>query len=332
MNRRIDSLPVCIPSESRVKQLGSVVLFAAVLTVLAVVEGCSAPKEADVSQSRPAFDLVGHRGARGLLPENSLPSFRRALELGVNTIEIDVVISKDSQVVVSHEPWMNHLICFTPEGASISEAEERSFNIYEMTYAEVARYDCGKGGHPNFSRQEAQSVRKPLLREVIEMGEQYTRTLGRTPSWYNIEIKSRPEWDGKYTPAPEQFMRLVYKEIVETGVTDRVIIQSFDMRPLRTTRSLDSSLYLALLVRRSNDQTLAENIEQLGFMPDSYNPNYHLVSDQLVEAAHERGMDLIPWTVNTLEEMRRLKAIGVDGIITDYPDLGRELIRPEGDR
>ena len=321
-----DDLPTDAFSDHRRRRLTSVFLCAAVLIILAVTEGCATLREAEVPSNRPAFDLVGHRGARGLLPENSLPSFRKALEAGATTLEIDVVISKDSQVVVSHEPWMNHLICYTPDGTPITESDERSFNIFEMTYEEVAQYDCGKGGHPNFPRQESLSVRKPLLSEVIEMGEQSTRELGGAPIWYNIEIKSRPEWDGKYTPSPDQFMQEVYEEIVEARVKDRTVIQSFDMRPLRVTRRLDSSIYLALLVRRGNEQTLAQNVAELGFVPDGYNPNYHLVDKDLVGEAHERGIDVIPWTVNTLEEMKRLRAMGVDGIITDYPNIGSELL------
>ncbi len=337
MDRRIDSLlagvpPSFIKGMFPKKRTGPTAFFAALvissLMISALIGGCAASQEdASIPPALSAFNLVGHRGARGLLPENSLPSFRRALELGVNTLEIDVVISKDSQVVVSHEPWMHHLICSTPEGAPVSEAQERSFNLYEMTYEEIARFDCGTRGHPDFPRQEAMAVRKPLLREVIEMAETYAQAHERPPVWYNIEIKSKPAWDSVFTPPPEPFMRRVYEVLAEEGVTDRTIIQSFDPRPLRVAHRLDSSLEIALLVGRNDEQTLAENIEHLGFTPEIYSPNYHLVDAALVEAVHARGMRLVPWTVNTLEEMERLKALGVDGLITDYPDLGRKLLQ-----
>ncbi len=275
----------------------------------------------------PNFEIVGHRGARGLLPENSIPSFRRALELGVNTLEIDVVVTKDEQVVVSHEPWMHHTICATSEGAPITQTEARSFNIYQMTYDEVAGFDCGTRGHVDFPEQETQAVHKPLLSEVIEMGEDFTRSTGRTPPWYNIEIKANPEWDGTFTPAPEEFMPLVHDVLAEAGVKDRAIIQSFDPRPLRVMHQLDPSLRYALLVGRGDEDTLAENIDDLGFVPYSYNPNYHLVDEELIEAARRRGMEVVPWTVNSIADMRRLMALGVDGLITDYPDRARHVLR-----
>lgn len=297
------------------------------LSAMLLLAGCSAGDADLATGSRPAFEVVGHRGARGLLPENSIPSFRRALELGAHTIEIDVVVSRDSQVVVSHEPWMHHVICSTPDGEAIREADARSLNIYEMPYAEIEGYDCGSRGHPEFPRQDAEAVGKPLLREVIEMGEQFARDSARPLPRYNVEIKSNPAWNGTYAPPPARFAQLVYGVLKAEGVTARSIVQSFDPRPLREIHRLDPTLELALLVGTNTEGTLSRQISNLGFVPDGYNPNYRLVDDSLLAAAHGRGMTLIPWTVNTLEEMRRLKDLGVDGVITDYPDLARELLR-----
>ena len=115
------------------------------------------------------FDVQGHRGARGLLPENSIPGFKRALELGVTTLEMDVVIAADSTVVVSHEPWMSQVICRRPDGSPVEAADE--FNLHRMTYEEIRLFDCGSRGHPLFPRQTKMPVTKPRLSDVIDAAE-----------------------------------------------------------------------------------------------------------------------------------------------------------------
>lgn len=274
----------------------------------------------------PDFDVQGHRGARGLLPENTIPAFLIALELGVTTLELDVVIAKDATVVVSHDPWMSGLICTQPNGESVSSESEQTFRIFEMTYGEVARFDCGSRGNIRFPKQQKISVSKPRLRDVIEAAEAYLREQNLPPVQYNIETKARPEWDGTFTPDPVTFTRLLYDVLVETGIKDRTILQSFDVRTLRVGRVLDSTWRLALLVERDGNKGLAANLETLGFVPHIYSPDYRLVDATLVHDAHKRGMQVIPWTVNTLDAMQRLKALGVDGLITDFPDVGVQLL------
>ncbi|MDZ7755284.1 glycerophosphodiester phosphodiesterase family protein [Rhodohalobacter sp.] len=108
------------------------------------------------------FDLQGHRGARGLMPENTIPAFLKAVELGVDTVEFDVVVTADGKILVSHEPWFNHLFSTKADGSPVTEEEERSFNIFEMTYEETQQFDVGKRGNPNFPNQEPMEVTKPL--------------------------------------------------------------------------------------------------------------------------------------------------------------------------
>lgn len=276
--------------------------------------------------SAPPFDVQGHRGARGLLPENTIPAFERALELGVTTLEMDAVITQDSQVVLSHEPWFNALICSLPSGEPVPLAKQRDYRIFEMTYTAVQRFDCGKRGNPRFPRQQPMPATKPLLHEVIAFAEAYTQERGLPPVQYNVETKSTPEGDGVFHPDPETFTRLMYEVFVEMGVLERTILQSFDARTLRVGRTLDPRWRLALLVEERDDPGLAANLSALGFVPHVYSPDYALVDAELLEAAHALGMQVIPWTINTLEEMQHLKELGVDGIITDYPDLGVKLL------
>lgn len=271
------------------------------------------------------FDVQGHRGARGLLPENTLPAFMKALELGVTTLEMDVVITKDSQVVVSHEPWFSSVICTQPDGSPIPENEDRSFRIYDLTYEEVTQFDCGSRGNPRFPQQEKMAVVKPLLRDVLAMAESYTKARNQTIR-YNIETKSTPEGDAVMHPDPETFTRLLYDVVVDVGVKERATLQSFDMRTLQVARQMDPSWQLVLLIGGNGDAGLEDNLETLGFIPEVYSPYYRIVDAALVEAVHAKGMLLIPWTINTLEEMQQLKELGVDGVITDYPDLGVQLL------
>ncbi len=272
----------------------------------------------------PKFDFEGHRGARGLLPENTIPSFLKALEFGVTTLEMDVVITKDHQVVLSHEPYLSSEICSKPDGTPISASEEKASNIYMMTFAELARYDCGKRGHARFPQQQPQPATKPLLRDVIQSVEKVCQERGLPPVFYNIETKSTPAGDGVFHPRPSEFARLVYEEVKRNEVLDRTIFQSFDERTLESLHALDSDLYFCLLVENSDG--LEKNLARLSFQPQIYSPYYKLVSPELVRDVRRRGMKLIVWTVNTLEEMKHLKAMGIDGIITDYPNLKSALV------
>jgi glycerophosphoryl diester phosphodiesterase len=311
---------------------------AAALTTLALA--LAMPAAAQPADEAPApgavqtpsgFDLQGHRGARGLRPENTLPAFRRALELGVTTLELDVVISADSQVVVSHEPWMSATICTKPDGTPVAEDEARSLNLFAMTARETQRYDCGQRTHPRFPEQEAVPAAKPLLRDVLVMAERFAEETGRAPVFYNVETKSRPSWDGTYHPAPDAFARRVLGVLAGEGVAARSTLQSFDVRTLQAARAQAQAgeappVRLALLVAAALDGGLASNLDALGFTPAVYSPEHTLVDAALVEAAHGRQMQLVPWTVNDPARMERLIELGVDGLITDYPDRATRVL------
>lgn len=270
------------------------------------------------------FDVQGHRGARGLAPENTLPAFEVALELGVTTLELDTVISADHEVVVSHDPWFASKICSKPDGEPVTPEEEQERLIYQMPYADVARFDCGKRGHPDFPRQEPRTALKPLLRDVIAFSESYARQHGRPPVRYNVETKSLPGGDGRLHPAPQAFVELVWNVVEETGIAGRFILQSFDVRTLQEARNRALPIQLALLISpgfQTPKGHLRKGLEDLGFTPDVYSPHFHLVTTEVLEKAHAEGMQVIPWTVNDAEDMLRLREMGVDGLITDYPDV-----------
>lgn len=269
------------------------------------------------------IDIQGHRGCRGLMPENSIPAMIKALGLGVSTIEMDVVITKDKKVILSHEPFMSHEICFSEQGVEISEDDEPLFNIYKMNYDEITRCDCGTKNHPRFPNQQKIKVIKPLLSELIDSVEKHLQDHSLPPVQYNIEIKSTPETDGTFHPRVAEFTERVMDIIKEKNISERVIIQSFDIRPLQSLRKKYSDIKLALLVE--NRLGPERNIEKLGFFPDIYSPDHLLVNEELMIFSRENNMKVIPWTVNEKEEILSVLKLGVDGIITDYPDRVKEL-------
>ncbi|MBK8965484.1 MAG: glycerophosphodiester phosphodiesterase [Lewinellaceae bacterium] len=274
-------------------------------------------------QAPPGFDWQGHRGCRGLLPENSLPAFLHALEYPeVQTLELDLAVSKDGQLIVSHEPWFNPAICRQPNGDSISKKDAERFLIYEMTAAEIRGFDCGSAGNPRFPQQKAVPVYKPTFREVVEAVQQARPE--KNIHW-NIEIKSRPEWDGVRTPPIEEFVEILDNELKALNLEEQVIVQSFDVRPLQILHQRNPKLRLALLIE--NLQGFDANLDRLGFVPAAYSPYYVFVNKKLVRKCREKNIQLVPWTVNDVPAMRRLIRLGVDGIITDYPNLILEVGR-----
>jgi len=276
------------------------------------------------------FDLQGHRGARGLLPENTIPSFLIAIDHGVDTIEFDLVVTKDRQLLISHEPWFHHHISTKPDGTPVTPEEQIDFNIFEMTYRETQQFDVGKRGHVHYPEQQPMEVTKPLMRDAIRAIEAYTEQQGLNPVFYNIETKSNPEHYGTMYPYPDEYARLLYDELIilhqEFDLIDRIIIQSFDPATLIEFRRLNDRIAQAILV--SGDDSIQSFIDTLGYTPEIWSPNYRYVTRDIVEEAHSRGMKVIPWTINNIAEMRQQLEMGVDGIITDYPDSAATLRQP----
>ena len=271
----------------------------------------------------PKFDVQGHRGCRGLKPENSLPAFLMALDSGVTTLEMDLAITKDKQIVVSHEPWMLAAICLPPSGKAITVKEEKKYNIFRMTYEEVKQWDCGSRGNERFPEQEKMNVYKPLLSEVIVAVENHIKNFSKYEVDYNIEIKTSPESDDKFHPKPEEFSDLVYNLLDQYLPMERVIIQSFDFRVLKYWHTKYPDIRLAVLIE--NKKTVDQNIRELGFSPFIYSPDYNLLTKEVVKYCRELKIRVIPWTVNDPTEMKVLKGMGVHGFITDYPDRALKL-------
>jgi glycerophosphoryl diester phosphodiesterase len=270
------------------------------------------------------FDKQGHRGGTGLMPENTIPAFLHAIDLGVNTIEMDVVISRDQKVVVSHDPFFNYLITTKPDGSYLSKSEGKALKLYQMNYDQIIKYDVGQKPHPHFPHQQNIKAVKPLLTGVVDSVIHHMRTMRRPPVWYNIEIKSERSGDGIYHPKPSEFVELVMAAVRKAGIDQRTIIQSFDIRILQYMHKRYPEIKTALLISFWNRKSFQKNIKQLGYSPTTYSPTHHLVTSKLINTCHDEGILIIPWVINSKKEIERFKNMGVDGIITDYPNFFNE--------
>jgi glycerophosphoryl diester phosphodiesterase len=269
------------------------------------------------SFNRP--EVHGHRGCRGLMPENTLPAFLEATRLGCDWLEMDVVINAEGEVVVSHEPWMDHRNCLDRNGQPIEPQNERLLNIYKMTTADLQRFDCGSMIDPDFPDREPMAfVSKPLLKDLVPAVEEYAMEEGHIVPGFNIEIKSDPALYDEFQPAPAEFARLVMATIDDLKLGDHCMIQSFDPVVLEHVHRIDPTIPIALLVDNANGIDM--NLRRLSFQPTVYSPAMELVNKPMVEALRERDIALAVWTVDDEADMKRMIALEVDAIITDYPD------------
>lgn len=268
-----------------------------------------------------AFDKQGHRGCRGLMPENTIPAMLKAIDLGVTTLEMDIVFTKDKVAILSHEPFFNHEITTKPDGTFIEEKEERKFNIYQLSFEETQKYDVGLKPHPRFANRPSIKATKPSLASLIDSVENYLSKNNLPKVDYNIETKTTSLTDNVDHPAPEEFVDRMMEIIKSKGIENRVIIQSFDFRTLQVLHKKYPTIQTAMLIGDEDKRTLDDQITNLGFIPTIYSPAHELVNKQLVDACHAKNIKVIPWTVNDAPTINHLKQLGVDGIISDYPNL-----------
>ena len=260
------------------------------------------------------FDIQGHRGCRGLLPENTLPAFKKAIELGVHTLELDIAVSKDEKIIVSHEPFMSRKICLDVNGKAIPEEDDKKHNLFQLTYNEIKAFDCGIKFHERFPEQIKIPAYKPTLDEVFITSDALNKYIK-----YNIEIKAKPIYDNVFTPKPAKFVSLVLKTINAHGVFERCNLQSFDLRILEEVKKQAPQMKVALLV--DEDERISEKLKALSYKPEIISPYYKLLDKKTVSKYKKQGFKVIPWTINSATEMKLMIDFEVDGIITDFPDI-----------
>jgi len=273
------------------------------------------------SSTKMVIDFQAHRGGRGLMPENTIPAMLAVMDNEkVTTLEMDLAVTKDKQVVVSHDPILNPLITTKPDGTFIKANQMNENIIYQMNYEQLQKFDVGLKPYPVFPQQKKLAVCIPTLSDLIDSVEYKSKSIGRK-MMYNIEIKSVDGKDIIEHPVPDEFVDLVVNLIKQKNIVERTSIQSFDLRPLKVLHQKYPKVQTAYLVYGVGCSDAQKQIELLGFTPTIYSPEYKYVTKETVDYCHAHNMKIIPWTVNTKSEIDALMAMGVDGLITDYPNL-----------
>lgn len=290
-----------------------------IAAAMLIAASCAAQNTNKKLLNFPAFDTEAHRGGRGLRPENTIPAMLNAVNIGVTTLEMDTHITANGKVVLSHDDAFNPLFALTPQGTEIPKADAHKYALYQMNYADIAKFDIGSKLYEKFPQQQKMKAHIPLLANVIDSVQAHLKATGKPQVFYNIETKSKPENDGLYNPKPDTFVKLLMDVIMQKNITPYVVIQSFDIRTIQVLHNKYPQVKTSFLVE--NKEPFATNLASLGFTPYIYSPNSKLVTAALIKQCHDKGIKIIPWTVNTKEEIAVLKALGVDGIISDYPDL-----------
>ncbi len=297
-------------------------IVTAVLALIAV--SCGGPR-----QKTYVTDVQAHRGGMGLYPEESLEAMLNSVNLGVNTLEMDMCITKDKKVVLSHDKYFHPRYATRPDGSYVESGDPKEY-LYNMPYDSVAKYDVGLKPNPLWPEKKCIAVHKPLAAEVIAAVEEYTKAHKLAPMKYNIEIKSDPDCDegreGIDWPEYHEFTDLCMEVLDAAGLGDRLIIQCFDERALNYINEKYPGHHLAYLVE-GWEKDYDEYMGKLNFMPEWLSPPHENVDAQLMERAHNDGMKVVTWTVDDREEMRRLIGLGVEGIISNYPDRLMEVVK-----
>jgi len=301
------------------------------------------------------FDLEGHRGTRGLRPENTLPAFAKALEIGVDTLELDTNVTRDDVVVVMHDTRLNPDVARGPDGQWLAA---RGPAVHELTYAELSRYDVGRlkpgtryaAGFPD--QVAVDGTHAPRLADVFAL----VRAAGDRKVRFNIETKISPLAPLE-APPPEEFARRLVREIRDGGMARRSTIQSFDWRTLAVVQRIAPDIPTVYLSSQQkwgdsictgeakgtpaidpaacgdSPWTAGVQLRREGSVPRMvkaaggriWSPYYKDVDAAKLKEAHDLGISVVVWTVNDPAEMKRMVEMGVDGLITDRPDLFRAL-------
>ena len=283
--------------------------------LLAVLASCQPRK--------PFIDVQAHRGGAGLMPENTIPAMRNALDLGVNTLEFDLQLSADGQVVVSHDNYFHPRYATRPDGTLIREEDPKEY-LYTMPYDSIARYDVGMRPVDRWPGQQKMAVCKPLASDLIDFAESYAKK----PVNYNIEIKSWPgEGEGTLWPEYHVFCDTCIPLLLSKNLGSRLIVQCFDTRALNYMHEKWPDLILSYLTEDYDGGDVEALMQNLDFTPQWWSPESSVVTPENVARCHERHIGVVPWTVDDPAEMRRLVDCGVEAIISNYPDILIETVR-----
>ena len=270
--------------------------------------------------SQPSFFIHGHRGCRGLMPESTIEGFLFATELGCDFLEMDVVLTADNRLLVSHEPWISAETCFHHDGSPVKESEQANLNIFRMKLEEVQQFKTGLKAHPKFPDQKIFDAKKPSLAEVADAVKNFCEEKKIPAPTFNIEIKSHEKGDGTFHPEPNEYVEKFLAEFSTLRLNDETLIQSFDLRILSLIHQKAPQFKLVCLAEGAAGFDANLFLEQVGFKPFGFSPNYSVINEAMLKKCSDENLELLAWTVNDESETRRMIDIGVKHIITDFPD------------
>ena len=284
------------------------------ILVLAAISACD---------KKPQIDVQAHRGGAGLMPENTISAMKNALDLDVNTLEFDLQLSQDGQVVVSHDNYFHPRYATRPDGTLILEEDPREY-LYTMPYDSIVKYDVGLRPVDRWPGQIKIAEVKPLAGDLIDFTESYAKK----PVNYNIEIKSWPgEGEGTLWPEYHVFCDTCIPLLLSKNLGDRLIVQCFDTRALNYMHEKWPDLTLSYLTEDYDGGNIEALLGNLTFTPQWWSPESSVVTPENVAWCHAHGIGVVPWTVDDSAEMRRLVDCGVEAIISNYPDILIETVR-----
>lgn len=252
--------------------------------------------------------VIGHRGSRGYYPENTIIAFQKAIEQGADGIEIDVVVNKDRQLVISHEPYFKSEFCTGPNGQAIKN--EKQYNMYTMTQKEISAFDCGSIGNPKFPEQQKVSAIKPLFQDFVK--EVITK-----PTILLFEIKSETKEYGISQPHPKEYVEIILDEVKNYPFPEQLIFMCFDANLLNELHKQAPNVkivYLTYLPKSAEKQQ-----KDLTFKPYAFGMFYPTAKKRDVNYTKNNNIQLFCWTVNEVKHAEKLGKLGVDALITDYP-------------
>lgn len=271
-------------------------------------------------------DVQAHRGGAGLKPEDTIESQIHALELGCNTLELDVWLSKDKLPVVSHDSYFHPRYSTRPDGTRVLKNEPKEY-LYTMPYDSIAKYDVGLAKSEKFPDHELIPAKKPLLSELIDACEKYAKDKGLDLPRYNIEIKNRRgKGEGELWPEITENINITIPLLLSKGLGDRLVIQCFDTFGLNYMHKYYPELVLSYLTDKG-DPDYEQNKARLDFIPDWISPEYVCVTEEMVKKCHLDGTKIVPWTVDNPEDIQALIDMGCDAVITNYPDRALAITR-----
>lgn len=280
-------------------------------------------QDVDLSQY---VDVQAHRGGAGLFPENTIEAMKECLDMGVNTLELDLQLTADGQVVVSHDAYFHSRYAIRPDGTKVEKKEPKEY-LFTMPYDSIAKYDVGSRESTEWPGKACFPAVKPLAKDLFEFVEQYTKEKGYSPVRYNVEVKSSAKsGEGTNWANYDALADACCKLFHSLNLGDRLVVQCFDHRALNYMYEKYPEFKYSYLVSVNNG-TFEEYMAKLNFVPTWLSPHHSITDAELVKKCHEMGMKIVPWTADKPEDIQRLIDLKVDAIISNYPDRLLKITR-----